>query len=80
MKISKAVALRISTLLREKGISQYKLEKKIAMPHNTLKTLMAERYESVNLKTVMQIIRGLEISPAEFFNDPLFENPELEIY
>lgn len=58
MKISTAVVLRISNTLRERSISQYRLERDIAMPHNTMKTLMGERNKSVNLKTVMQIVRG----------------------
>ncbi len=79
MKLSTAVALRISNLLREKGMSQYRLKKNIAMPHNTMKTLMGERNNGVNLRTVMQIVRGLNMTAAEFFDDPLFENPDLEI-
>lgn len=79
MKLSTAVALRISNILQEKHMSQYRLEKNIAMPHNTMKTLMGEKNNSVNLKTVMQIIRGLDMTTAEFFNDPIFENPDLEI-
>ena len=79
MKLSTAVALRISNILREKGMSQYRLERIIAMPHNTMKTLMGERNNGVNLKTVMQIIRGLDMTTAEFFDDPIFENPDLEI-
>ena len=79
MKLSTAVALRISNLLREKNMSQYRLEKNIAMPHNTMKTLMSERNNGVNLRTVMQIIRGLEMTTADFFNDPIFESNELEI-
>ncbi len=79
MKLSTAVALRISKILEEKKMSQYRLEKIIAMPHNTMKTLMGERNQSVNLKTVMQIIRGLEMTTADFFNDPIFEREDLEI-
>lgn len=80
MKLSTAVALRISNILREKNMSQYRLEKNIAMPHNTMKTLMGERNKSVNLRTVMQIIKGLDMTTAEFFEDPLFESEDLEIY
>ena len=79
MKLSKAVAMRVSSILRERKMSQYRLEKIIAMPHNTMKSLMGERNDSVNLKTVMQIIRGLEMTTAEFFNDPIFESEELDI-
>lgn len=71
--------MRISKILHDKKMSQYRLEKKIAMPHNTMKTLMGERNKSVNLKTVMLIIRGLEMTTAEFFDDPLFESPDLEV-
>lgn len=80
MKLSTAVALRISNILIEKNMSQYRLEKNIAMPHNTMKTLMGERNKSVNLRTVMQIIKGLDMTPAEFFDDPLFVSDELDIY
>ena len=38
-----------------------------------------QRNQSVNLKTVMQIIRGLEMTTAESFNDPIFESEDLEI-
>ena len=79
MKLSTAVAMRISNILHEKNISQYRLERNIAMPHNTMKSLMGERNNSVNLKTVMLIIRGLDMTTAEFFDDPIFENPDLEI-
>ncbi|MBR1925659.1 MAG: hypothetical protein IJ837_02265 [Clostridia bacterium] len=58
---------------------QYRLERIIAMPHNTMKTLMGEKNQSVNLKTVMQIIRGLNMTTAEFFDDPIFESDDLEI-
>ena len=79
MKLSTAVAMRISKILKEKNISQYRLEKIIAMPHNTMKSLMGERNQSANLKTVMQIIKGLNMTPAEFFDDPLFTRDDLEI-
>ncbi len=80
MKLSTAVAMRISDILREKNLSQYRLERNIAMPHNTMKTLMSERNRSVNLRTVMQIIKGLDMTTAEFFDDPIFERDDLELY
>jgi len=65
MKLSTAVALRISNILREKNMSQYRLEKNIAMPHNTMKTLMGEKNNGVNLKTVMQIMTNTK-SPTHY--------------
>ena len=80
MKISEAVALRIGKILNERQLTQYRLEKDIAMPHNTMKTLMGRRNKSVNLRTIMQIAKGLNMTVSEFFNDPLFEDENLEIY
>jgi len=80
MKISEAVALRIGKILNERQMSQYRLEKDIAMPHNTMKTLMGKRNKSVNLRTIMQIAKGLNMTVAEFFNDPIFEDDNIDIY
>ena len=79
MKLSTAVALRVGRILQDRGMSQYRLERKIAMPHSTLKSLMGERNQSVNLTTLMLIIKGLDMTPAEFFDDPLFTDPELVV-
>lgn len=80
MKISEAVALRVGKILNDKKLTQYRLEHDIAMPHNTMKTLMGKRNKSVNLRTIMQIAKGLDMTLSEFFNDPIFEDDNLEIY
>lgn len=79
MKISEAVAIRLGRILNERNMTQYRLEKEIAMPHNTMKTLMGKRNKSVNLRTIMQIAKGLNMTVSEFFNDPIFEDENLEI-
>ena len=80
MKISEAVAIRIAKLLNERHLTQYRLEKDIAMPHNTMKTLMGKRNKSVNMRTIMQITRGLNITLSQFFDDEIFEDEKIEIY
>ena len=79
MKISEVVAIRLGRILTERNMTQYRLEKEIAMPHNTMKTLMGKRNNSVNLRTIMQISKGLKMTVSEFFNDPIFEDENLEI-
>ena len=79
MKISEAVAIRLGRILTEKNMTQYRLEKEIAMPHNTMKTLMGKRNNSVNLRTIMQISKGLNMTVSEFFDDPIFEDENIEI-
>ena len=79
MKISEVVAIRLGRILTERNMTQYRLEKEIAMPHNTMKTLMGKRNNSVNLRTIMQISKGLKMTVSEFFNDPIFEDENIEI-
>ena len=80
MTISEAVAIRLGNILNERKLTQYRLEKDIAMPHNTMKTLMGKRNKSVNLRTIMQIVKGLNMTMSEFFDDPIFEDDDLDIY
>lgn len=77
--VSKIVVKKIKEILNEKGMSIYRLEKTTAMSHNTMQTLMRADNNSVNLKTVLLIIRGLGITTAEFFSSPIFDDENLDI-
>lgn len=79
MKLSTAVATRIGRILNEREMSQRTLEEITGLSHNTVKTLMGERNNGVNLRTIMAIIRGLGMTATEFFDDTLFESNDLEI-
>lgn len=77
--VSEVVVKRIKEILNEKGMSIYRLEKVTAMSHNIMQTLMRADNNSVNLKTVLLVIRGLGVTTAEFFNSPMFDNEDLDI-
>lgn len=77
--VAKAVVSRIKEILLEKDMSIYRLEKITAMSHNTMQTLMRADNNSVNLKTVFLICRGLGVTAEYFFSSPLFEDEDLEV-
>ncbi len=77
--VSKAVSQRVKEILKQKNMSIYRLEKITAMSHNSMQTVMRVDNNSVNLKTVLLLIRGLDVTASEFFNSPLFEDEDLEI-
>ncbi len=79
MTVSQAVAMRVREILKEKGMSVYRLEKITAMPHNSMQTVMRADNKSVNLKTVLLLIRGLGVTAKEFFDSPLFEDEDLDV-
>lgn len=77
--VANAVSLRVREILKQKNMSIYRLEKITAMPHNSMQTVMRADNNSVNLKTVLLLIKGLDITAKEFFDSPLFEDDDLDI-
>ncbi len=77
--VAEAVVARIKEVLKQKGMSVYRLEKITAIPHSSMQTVMRADNKSMNLKTVLLLVKGLDITPKEFFDSPLFEDDDLEI-
>jgi len=50
MTISQAVACRIRELLKEKKMTQYQLEHRAYLSHDTVKRIMKGKAKGVNLK------------------------------
>ena len=71
MTVNDAVAKRISALLKEKGISQYKLEQESGIQHGSMQCIMNGRNKTVTLSTVMMIAKGFGISLLEFLDDEI---------
>jgi len=79
MLVNKAVALRIANLLREKKMTQYRLEQNSGIQHGTMACIMNEKNKTVTLTTIILIARGFNMTMQEFLNDPLFDNDKLDV-
>ena len=79
LTVNDAVAKRISKLLNEKGISQYRLEQDSGIQHGSMQCIMNGRNKTVTLSTVMMLARGFGISLTEFLNDEIFLSEEIEL-
>lgn len=79
MTVNDAVANRILRLLREKGMSQHKLEQLSGIQHGSMQCIMNGRNKTVTLSTVLMLARGFQMSPDEFLNDEIFRSDNLEI-
>ena len=62
MTVSTAVAKRISQLLNEKGMTQYRLEQESGIQHGSMQCIMNGRNKTVTLSTVMMLARGFKIT------------------
>ena len=79
MTVNDAVALRISKLLTEKNMSQYRLEQESGIQHGSMQCIMNGRNKTVTLSTVIMIARGFGMSLAEFLDDKIFRYEDLDI-
>ena len=79
MTVNDAVAKRISHLLKEKEMSQYKLEQLSGIQHGSMQCIMNRRNKTVTLSTVIMIAKGFGISLVEFLDDEIFSSSELEL-
>ena len=76
--VNDAVAKRITALLKEKNITQYRLEQESGIQHGSMQCIMNGRNKTVTLSTVIMLARGFHMSLTEFLNDDIFCSEELE--
>ena len=79
MTVNDAVAKRITKLLQEKDMSQYRLEQESGIQHGSMQCIMNGRNKTVTLSTVIMLARGFNISLTEFLDDDLFRSEDLEV-
>ena len=79
MTVNNAVAKRISKLLQEKNISQYRLEQESGIQHGSMQCIMNGRNKTVTLTTIIMLAKGFNMSLTEFLNDEIFNVENLEI-
>lgn len=79
MTLNDAVAKRINKLLREKGMTMYRLERKSGILHGVLYAILSGHNKTVTLTTVYKLARGFDMTVFEFMDDDVFRSEDLEI-
>lgn len=70
-----AVFARIKELMKEKGMSMYRLAMNGGVPRSTIATIPLS--ETVTLATIYGVCEGFQITLQEFFNSPLFDKDKV---
>ena len=80
MTVNDAVAKRISKLLQENNMSQYRLEQNSGIQHGSMQCIMNGRNKTVTLSTIIMLANGFGITLTEFLDDEIFniENFDIE--
>ena len=79
MTINDAVAMRILQLLKDKQITQYRLEQDSGIAHGAMDRILNSQNRTVTLTTVYRLARGFNITIDEFLDDKVFHQTDLEL-
>ena len=79
MTVNDAVAKKIIKLLKEKNMTQYRLEVLSHIPHSTMQNIIDGNHNKIMLNTVMMIAKGFGMTHLEFLDDEVFFSEDLEI-
>lgn len=79
MTLNQAFAKRVRELLKEKKMTQYRLEQDTGLYHSTMNSILNGKTKASNFKTMAVIIRALGKSISEFFDSPVFDLDSLDI-
>lgn len=79
MTLNDAVAKRINNLLRERKMTQYRLERNSGLIHGALDRILNGQNKTVTLTTIYKLARGFDMTYLEFLDDDIFKNELIEI-
>ena len=79
MGVKDAVAARFASICRQRGIKYNELAVKAGVTPSTVYSMMDARRRDVSIVTIKMLCDGLEMSLAEFFSGPEFQELEQEL-
>lgn len=81
MNVKEATARRIEDLCKQNLIAYNNLAVLCGVTPSTIYSILdSQKNKTVTITTIKKICDGLEITLKDFFDSPLFENLEPEIY
>ena len=75
--MNQAVSMRLTELLDERGMTQYRLNASSGVPKSTIGNIVNCTFDSVKLRVIHELCQGFGISLSDFFHSPLFDENNL---
>lgn len=79
MLLNEYIAKKIETIRKEKGLGVYTLCNKAAISYETYRSIRVNKNKDIYLRTLLIILRALDVSPVDFFNDSYLNSDEIDI-
>ena len=79
LKIKEAVVLRLKKICSERNYTLYKISTLSGVSYKSVYSLERSDRKDMSLSLLKKIVDGLDMTMAEFFDDEIFDETELEI-
>ncbi len=79
MLLNEFIAQKLETLRKERKLGVYTLCNKAAISYETYRSIRKNRNKDIYLRTLLILLKTLDVTPQEFFSDPMFSSDDLEI-
>lgn len=79
MRLNDLISIKLENLRKEKHIGVYTLCNKAAISYETYRSIRKNKNKDIYIRTLLILLRTLEVTPQEFFSDPMFMSDELDI-
>lgn len=79
MVLNELIAEKLEALRKEKKMGVYTLCNRAAISYETYRGIRMKKNKDIYLRTLLILLRTLNVPPQEFFSDPMFGNEELDI-
>ena len=78
MNLNQYISEKLEKLRKAKGMGVYTLCNKAAISYETYRSIRKNRNKDIYLRTLLILLLTLGVSPAEFFDDPVFTSGEID--
>ena len=77
--LNEYISNKLENLRKEKKIGVYTLCNKASISYETYRSIRRNKNKDVYLRTLLILLRALDVSPSSFFDDPIFNGEDLDI-
>ena len=79
MLLNELISKKLEEIRKAKKLKVYTLCSKAAISYETYRSIRKNKNKDMFIRTLFILLRALEVSPLEFFSDPVFNGEELDI-
>ena len=79
MLLNEFLSKKLEAIRKEKHVGVYTLCNKAAISYETYRSIRKNKNKDIYIRTLLILLRALDVSPAEFFGDEMFNSEELDI-